>query len=145
MAAKTSVDYRPFPTGQHGEVDKRRKAKRREKLDEFACALSMDHVAFRSRKPQRGVNTQIRTKLSADLEAVFRGAAENKPQISNPTEFHRIVLNQHWTCRTACISGAHCTAVVAYSLQATKTRRGTSLFFLVIQQKCILITARTRR
>ena len=42
-----------------------------------------------------------------------RGYVNLTPDLTDPTEFHRVLLNRHWTCRTDCTAAALRTAAVA--------------------------------
>ena len=101
---------------------RRRTRKHRSEVDEYAGARSTkSRSSLKSQEPQHVVKTKTQNKeyMQAELETAFQGSAACKPDTTDPREFHRVLLNRHWTYRTACTAVALHTAAVAYSLQAT--------------------------
>ena len=90
-----SVDFRSYPSGQDEEEEEEEEGEKIREVRQCARGRSIDHGALKSQDPQHAVKTKTRTKNSTELETVFRGSAACKPQITDPTEFHRILLNRH--------------------------------------------------
>lgn len=63
----------------------------------------------------RQKNKNVERKTSAELETVFPGPVAYQLQVTDRNEFHRILLNRHYTYRTVFTGVTLCTASVAFS------------------------------